>query len=91
MEAEEKDESMTEAEKTPEPSEDEYGEDKPDEKEVEEEEQKRVSIITYLKFLVVMINSSLTSMTKYLNRFSRDYRYIRKVLTQEKQVLKVRR
>lgn len=28
-------------------------------------------------------------MTRYLNRFSRDYRYIRKVLTKEKKLLKV--
>lgn len=55
----------------------------------EKEEQKKISLSTYLKFLLVMINSTLTSMTKYLNRFSHDYRYIRKVLAKEKKILKV--
>lgn len=36
-----------------------------------------------------MVNSTMVSMTKYLNRFSRDYRYIRKVLSKEKRILKV--
>lgn len=72
------------------PTDDEYGEDKPDEKEETQEDEQKVSIATYFKFIIVMINSTLTSMTKYLNRFSRDYRYIRKVLTKEKKVLKVR-
>ncbi|KAK1122195.1 hypothetical protein K0M31_009421 [Melipona bicolor] len=90
IETEEKDTSTAEQDKTPEPTDDEYGEDKKaDEKKTEEDEQK-VSIGTYLKFLVVMINSTLTSMTRYLNRFSRDYRYIRKVLTKEKKVLKAK-
>ncbi|XP_076765205.1 piezo type mechanosensitive ion channel component isoform X3 [Xylocopa sonorina] len=92
IETEEKDVSTAEPEtKTPEPSDDdEYGDDKPEEKEKTEEEEKKVSISTYFKFLMVMINSTLTSMTKYLNRFSRDYRYIRKVLTKEKRVLKAK-
>ena len=90
IETEEKDASTAEQDKTPEPTDDEYGEDKEaDEKKTEEDDQK-VSIATYLKFLIVMINSTLTSMTRYLNRFSRDYRYIRKVLTKEKKVLKAR-
>ncbi|XP_043514793.1 piezo-type mechanosensitive ion channel component isoform X5 [Frieseomelitta varia] len=90
IETEEKDASTAEQDKTPEPTDDEYGEDKEaDEKKTEEDDQK-VSIATYLKFLIVMINSTLTSMTRYLNRFSRDYRYIRKVLTKEKKVLKAK-
>ncbi|XP_020278165.1 piezo-type mechanosensitive ion channel component isoform X3 [Pseudomyrmex gracilis] len=56
----------------------------------EKEEQKKVSFSTYLKFLLVMINSTLISMTKYLNRFSHDYRYIRKVLAKEKKTLKAK-
>ncbi|XP_017788930.1 PREDICTED: piezo-type mechanosensitive ion channel component [Habropoda laboriosa] len=89
IETEEKDASIAEPEKTPVPSDDEYGEeDKRVEKEKEDEEDENVSVSTYFKFLVVMINSTLTSMTKYLNRFSRDYRYIRKVLTKEKKLLK---
>ncbi|XP_076388823.1 piezo type mechanosensitive ion channel component isoform X5 [Megachile rotundata] len=97
IETEEKDTSMADAEKTSQPSDDEYGEDKVDEpkrkeeeEEEEEEEEKKVSFVTYLKFLLVMINSTLTSMTRYLNRFSRDYRYIRKVLAKEKKLLKAK-
>ncbi|XP_015433608.1 PREDICTED: piezo-type mechanosensitive ion channel component [Dufourea novaeangliae] len=88
IETEEKEEESTaEPAKTPDPSED--GEAKIDEIDTKEEE-KKVSFITYFKFLIVMINSSLASMTKYLNRFSRDYRYIRKVLAKEKKVLKAK-
>ncbi|XP_060823612.1 piezo-type mechanosensitive ion channel component isoform X3 [Bombus pascuorum] len=86
----EKDAAAEERDKTPEPTDDEYGEDKPDEKEETQEDEQKVSIATYFKFIIVMINSTLTSMTKYLNRFSRDYRYIRKVLTKEKKVLKTK-
>lgn len=76
--------------KTPEPSDDDYEEDKVDSKEEKQsDEEPKVSFITYLKFLLVIINSALTSMTTYLNRFSRDYRYIRKVLAKEKKLLKV--
>lgn len=56
----------------------------------EEENEDKVSIVTYLKFLLAFINSTMVSMTKYLNRFSNDYRYIRKVLAKEKKSLKVR-
>ncbi|XP_050488621.1 piezo-type mechanosensitive ion channel component isoform X8 [Bombus huntii] len=86
----EKDAAAAERDKTPVPTDDEYGEDKPDEKEETQEDEQKVSIATYFKFIIVMINSTLTSMTKYLNRFSRDYRYIRKVLTKEKKVLKTK-
>jgi len=87
METEEKE--VTDLAKTPEPSdiEEEKIEDKESDK--KEEEQKKVSFFTYFKFLLVMINSTLTSMTKYLNRFSYDYRYIRRVLAKEKKILKV--
>lgn len=87
METEEKE--ATDLAKTPEPSdrEEEKIEDKESDK--KEEEQNKVSFFTYFKFLLVMINSTLTSMTKYLNRFSYDYRYIRKVLAKEKKMLKV--
>lgn len=53
-------------------------------------EQRKTSILTYFKFLWAILNSTMVSMTKYLNRFSNDYRYIRKVLTKEKKLLKVR-
>ncbi|XP_018376715.1 PREDICTED: piezo-type mechanosensitive ion channel component isoform X8 [Trachymyrmex cornetzi] len=88
METEEKE--ATDLAKTPEPSdiEEEKIEDKESDK--KEEEQKKVSFFTYFKFLLVMINSTLTSMTKYLNRFSYDYRYIRKVLAKEKKILKAK-
>nr|XP_034178628.1 piezo-type mechanosensitive ion channel component isoform X2 [Osmia lignaria] len=90
IETEEKDTSEVEPDKTPQPSDDEYEEDKVEEKEEKEEEEKKVSLSTYFKFLFVMINSALTSMTKYMNRFSRDYRYIRKVLAIEKKLLKAK-
>ena len=54
-----------------------------------EEEKKKISLLTYFKFVWVIVNSTMVSMTKYLNRFSRDYRYIRKVLSKEKKILKV--
>ncbi|KAG7188826.1 hypothetical protein KM043_008433 [Ampulex compressa] len=91
METEEKESSAADLAKTPELSADEEG-DKAEEKESEEEkeDQKKVSFFTYFKFILVMINSTLISMTKYLNRFSRDYRYIRKVLAKEKKLLKAK-
>ncbi|XP_017766739.1 PREDICTED: piezo-type mechanosensitive ion channel component isoform X2 [Eufriesea mexicana] len=89
IETEEKDATLPEPDKTPRASDDEDKEDKTDGKETEEEE-KKVSIGTYFTFVMVIVNSTLTSMTKYLNRFSRDYRYIRKVLTKEKKVLKAK-
>ncbi|XP_012229785.1 piezo-type mechanosensitive ion channel component isoform X2 [Linepithema humile] len=88
METEEKE--ITDLAKTPEPSdaeEEKEGDKKSDE---EKEDKKKVSFSTYFKFLLVMINSTLISMTKYLNRFSHDYRYIRKVLAKEKKTLKAK-
>ncbi|KAK2582220.1 hypothetical protein KPH14_004571 [Odynerus spinipes] len=93
IEAEEKELGAVDLTKTPPPSEDEAksDEDKSAQKDTEEgetEEQKKVSVSTYFKFIWVMVNSTLISMTTYLNQFSRDYRYIRKVLAKEKKVLK---
>ncbi|XP_078033569.1 piezo type mechanosensitive ion channel component isoform X1 [Augochlora pura] len=91
VETEAKEETTAEPAKTPESSD--YGEDKvdgPKKTKDDEEEEKKVSFVTYMKFLIVIINSGLTTMTKYLNRFSRDYRYIRKVLAKEKKVLKAK-
>lgn len=51
--------------------------------------KKKVSFFTYFKFMFELINSFIISATRYLNRFSRDYRYIRKVLSKEKLILKV--
>jgi len=88
METEEKE--VTDVAKTPEPSDEEEEKVKEEDKKSDEkEDKKKVSFSTYFKFLLVMINSTLISMTKYLNRFSHDYRYIRKVLAKEKQILKV--
>ncbi|XP_012270066.1 piezo-type mechanosensitive ion channel component [Orussus abietinus] len=53
-------------------------------------EEKKVSLGTYLKFIWAVMNSVMVSMTKYLNRFSLDYRYIRKVLAKEKKALKAK-
>ncbi|XP_011880859.1 PREDICTED: piezo-type mechanosensitive ion channel component 1 isoform X3 [Vollenhovia emeryi] len=86
METEEKD--ATDLAKTPELSDAEEEKDKTSDK--QEEEKKKVSLFTYFKFVLVMINSTLISMTKYLNRFSHDYRYIRKVLAKEKKILKAK-
>jgi len=85
------DKEATDLAKTPEISSDEEEDKSKDKKEddKEKEEQKKASFSTYFKFLLVMINSTLTSMTKYLNQFSHDYRYIRKVLAREKKTLKV--
>ncbi|XP_066587552.1 piezo-type mechanosensitive ion channel component [Prorops nasuta] len=55
-----------------------------------DETEKRISVLTYCKFIWVVLNSALISMTRYLNRFSRDYRYIRKVLAKEKKLLKAK-
>uniref|UniRef100_V9IEM9 Protein FAM38A n=1 Tax=Apis cerana TaxID=7461 RepID=V9IEM9_APICE len=63
-------------------------EEKKHEEEIPKEE--RISIATYFNFLIAIINSTFISMTRYLNRFSRDYRYIRKVLTKEKKLLKAK-
>ncbi|KAM0736630.1 Piezo-type mechanosensitive ion channel component 1 [Formica fusca] len=85
------DKEATDLAKTPESSDEE--EDKLEDKkedDKEKEEEKKASFSTYFKFLLVMINSTLTSMTKYLNRFSHDYRYIRKVLAREKKTLKAK-
>ncbi|XP_032683429.1 piezo-type mechanosensitive ion channel component isoform X2 [Odontomachus brunneus] len=96
METEEKDMSGADSAKTPEPSDIEEEEkeekEKSQDKKSDEEkgDQKKVSIFTYLKFLLAVINSTLISMTKYLNRFSHDYRYIRKVLMKEKTNLKAK-
>lgn len=85
------DKEATDLAKTPECSDEE--EDKSEDKKEDDkktEDDKKASLSTYFKFLLVMINSTLTSMTKYLNQFSHDYRYIRKVLAREKKTLKVK-
>nr|XP_050856682.1 piezo-type mechanosensitive ion channel component isoform X4 [Vespula vulgaris] len=90
IESEEKELAAVDLTKPP-PSEDErQEEDKTLERSVEEDEEKakKVSVSTYFQFVWVIINSTLISMTKYLNQFSRDYRYIRKILAMEKKILK---
>ena len=73
----------------PEPSDDEDDDRNERKDDKEEEEKKNISFFTYFKFLWAILNSSMVSMTRYLNRFSSDYRYIRKVLAKEKKILKV--
>ncbi|XP_043673451.1 piezo-type mechanosensitive ion channel component isoform X7 [Vespula pensylvanica] len=90
IESEEKELATVDLTKPP-PSEDEREEeDKTLERSVEEDDEKakKVSVSTYFQFVWVIINSTLISMTKYLNQFSRDYRYIRKILAMEKKILK---
>ncbi|XP_025986648.2 piezo-type mechanosensitive ion channel component isoform X3 [Solenopsis invicta] len=84
METEEKD--PTDLVKTPSDTEDEKMED--EQSDEKDEKKKKVSFFTYLKFILVMINSTLISMTRYLNKFSKDYRLIRKILAKEKKILK---
>ncbi|XP_034951283.1 piezo-type mechanosensitive ion channel component isoform X2 [Chelonus insularis] len=55
-----------------------------------EQMKTRISILTYFKFFIELINSFMISATKYLNKFSRDYRYIRRVLAKEKTNLKAK-
>ncbi|KAK0162943.1 hypothetical protein PV327_006669 [Microctonus hyperodae] len=54
----------------------------------EKPKKKHVHFMTYCKFLLELINSFMITATKYLNKFSRDYRYIRKILAKEKHLLK---
>jgi hypothetical protein len=49
----------------------------------------KMSVSTYFKFVWAFINSTMVSLTKYLNNYSNDYRYVRKVLAKEKKLLKV--
>lgn len=43
-----------------------------------------------LHFLIVSLNSVMVSLTRWLNTFSRDYRYVSRVLAVEKKQLKVK-
>ncbi|XP_063226263.1 piezo-type mechanosensitive ion channel component-like isoform X4 [Bacillus rossius redtenbacheri] len=45
-------------------------------------------IWTYVKFVWALLESAMVSMTTYLNRKSKDYRYIKMMLTVEKKILK---
>lgn len=60
-----------------------------DDDEEKSDTPKNISLLTYFKFMIEFINSAMVSATRYLNKFSRDYRYIRKVLAKEKKILKV--
>ena len=42
-----------------------------------------------LLFIWAFIQSTMVSLTNFLNRYSRDYRYVLRVLAQEKKYLKV--
>lgn len=48
-------------------------------------------IVTFLKFVGAFINSVMVTLTRYLNKFSRDYRYVMRTLAIEKKQLKVRK
>ncbi|XP_016841730.1 piezo-type mechanosensitive ion channel component isoform X3 [Nasonia vitripennis] len=56
----------------------------------EETDEPKVSFLTYFRFIWAFINSTMVSMTRYLNRYSNDYRYVRKVLAKEKKLLKAK-
>ncbi|CAH1388772.1 unnamed protein product [Nezara viridula] len=45
-------------------------------------------IISVIKFIIAFINSIMVTLTVYLNKFSRDYRFVMKTLTIEKKQLK---
>lgn len=55
-----------------------------------EKKEGKVSLFTYFKFIWAVINSAMVSLTRHLNHYSDDYRYVRKVLAKEKKLLKVR-
>nr|XP_014270454.1 piezo-type mechanosensitive ion channel component isoform X3 [Halyomorpha halys] len=44
--------------------------------------------ISLIKFIIAFINSIMVTITVYLNKFSRDYRFVMKTLTIEKKQLK---
>jgi len=44
----------------------------------------------YIRFGWAFLESSMVSMTAYLNKFSRDYRHVSRCLAEEKQELKVK-
>lgn len=62
-------------------------EPKPDPK--PEEESLFNKVVTFLKFVYAFINSVMVTMTRYLNKLSRDYRYVMRTLAIEKKLLKV--
>lgn len=47
------------------------------------------SFVMYFKFAIAFINSCMISMTLFLNRKSKDYRYVIQALEKEKKHLKV--
>ncbi|KAJ8961208.1 hypothetical protein NQ318_008891 [Aromia moschata] len=47
-------------------------------------------ILNCFLFISAFIESAMVSLTKFLNRYSRDYRYVLKVLAKEKKILKER-
>lgn len=46
-------------------------------------------IVTGLLFVWAFVESFMNSLTLHLNNYSKDYRYVRRVLTREKKLLKV--
>ncbi|XP_063241990.1 piezo-type mechanosensitive ion channel component-like isoform X9 [Bacillus rossius redtenbacheri] len=60
--------------------------------ETDKESEKEPTILskiwTYIKVLWAFIESAMVSLTKYLNRNSKDYRYVVKILSMEKKMLK---
>ncbi|KAG8263216.1 hypothetical protein J6590_038105 [Homalodisca vitripennis] len=62
--------------------------DKSSEDEKTEDESLMTKIMTFLKFLYAFINSVMVTMTRYLNKLSRDYRYVMRTLAIEKKLLK---
>lgn len=46
--------------------------------------------VHWLVFIWAFIESGMISLTHFLNRYSRDYRYVLKTLGKERKMLKVR-
>lgn len=46
-------------------------------------------VMVSLRFGMTFINSVMVTMTRWLNKLSRDYRYVIRILTMEKKILKV--
>lgn len=49
----------------------------------------RQKIVVAFKFVWMFIQTSLVSLTNFLNNYSKDYRYVLRVLAKEKKILKV--
>jgi len=46
-------------------------------------------ILGYIRFAWALVESVMVSLTTWMNKFSKDYRHVSKILATEKSVLKV--